>query len=262
LFDLITYGAPKLQIFLLILLRASGVFLIAPVFSHAAVSSQLRVGLVLLLTVVLMATIGNSALPAAVNVADLALLAAKELLVGLMIGFVFAILFWGVQSAGSIAGYQIGLTMASVFDPTTNQEESIVSQFWLLTALLIFVGINGHHHIIRAFYDSYTAVPVGQVVINGSTGELILKLSAYVFVIALKIAAPVIVTMFLTDVALGTISKLMPTMNVFIVAWGAKIAAGFAVVALSLPMFAYVLDKTTGYLNEQLITLMATMGKA
>jgi flagellar biosynthetic protein FliR len=262
LFDLITYGAPKIQIFLLILFRASGVFLIAPVFGHAAVPSQFKIALILLLTIVLMATIGESTLPAVTSLADLMVLAAKELLVGVAIGFVFALLFWGVQSAGSIAGYQMGLTIASVVDPSTNQEQSVISQFWLLVSLMIFFGINGHHMIVRAFYDSYTAIPAGHVVINGSTGELLLKFSAYVLVIALKLAAPVMVTMLLADVALGTISKLLPTMNVFIVSFGVKIAAGFAVVALSLPMFAYVLEKTTAYLNEQLITLLATMGKA
>jgi flagellar biosynthetic protein FliR len=262
LFDLINYGAPKIQLFLLILLRASGVFLIAPVFGHAAVPAQFKVALILLLTIVLMTTLGGSVLPPATSVAELAVMALKELLVGVVVGFVFAILFWGVQAAGSIAGYQMGLTIASVIDPATNQEDSIISQFWLLVALMIFLGINGHHMIIRALYDSYAAIPAGQVVINGSTGELILKYSAYVLVIALKLAAPVMVTMFLTDIALGTISKLLPTMNVFIVSFGLKIAVGLAVVALSLPMFAYVLEKTTAFLNEQLVTLLATMGKA
>ncbi len=262
MFDLINYGAPKIQIFLLILLRASGVFLIAPIFSHGTVPPQFRLALILLLTIVLMATIGDSAIPAAVSIADLTVLALKELLVGFMIGFVFAILFWGVDSAGSIAGYQIGLTMASVIDPSTNQQQSIIGMFWMLIALIIFFGINGHHLIIRAFYDSYSVIPAGQVMISGSTGELVLRLSTYVFVIALKLAAPVIVTMFLTDVALGVVSKLLPTMNVFIVSFGLKIAVGFAVIALSLPMFAYVLEKSTNYLNEQLLTLLATMGKA
>lgn len=262
MFDLITYGAPKIQIFLLILLRASGVFLIAPIFGHGAVPAPFKVALILLLTIVLMATIGDSVIPDVVSIPELAVLALKELLVGFMIGFVFALLFWGVEAAGSIAGYQMGLTIASVVDPSTNQEQSTIGQFWLLVSLVIFFGINGHHLIVRAFYDSYAAIPAGHVLISGSTGELVLRLSTYVLVIALKLAAPVMVTMFLTDVALGVVSKLLPTMNVFIVSFGLKIAVGLAVIGLSLPMFAYVLEKSTNYLNEQLLTLLTTMGKA
>lgn len=262
MFDLITYGAPKIQIFLLILLRASGVFLIAPIFGHAAIPGQLKVGLILLLTIVMMGTVGNVALPEVVSIAELSILAMKELLVGFMIGFVFITLFWGVQAAGSIAGYQMGLTISSVVDPSTNQEQPTIGQFWLLVSLVIFFGINGHHLIIRAFHDSYAAVPAGQVVLDGSTGELAIKYSAYAMVIALKFAAPVIVTMLLTDVALGVVSKLLPTMNVFIVSFGLKIAIGLAVMALSLPMFSYVLEKSAAYLNDQLLTVFATLGKA
>jgi flagellar biosynthetic protein FliR len=262
MFDLITYSAPKIQLFMLVLLRASGVFLLAPIFGHAAVPSQFKIALLLLLTIVVMSTVSDTSIPQVASIAELSILAFKELLVGLMIGFVFIVLFWGVQAAGSIAGYQMGLTIASVVDPSTNQEQSTIGQFWLLVALVIFFGINGHHLIIRAFHDSYAAVPAGQVAFNGTTGELAIKYSAYSLVIALKVAAPVIVTMFLTDVALGVISKLLPTMNVFIVSFGLKIAIGLAVMALSLPMFAYVLEKGTIYLNDQLTTVLASMGKA
>ncbi len=262
MFDLITYGAPKIQLFLLVLLRASGVFLLAPIFGHAAVPTQFKIGLLLLFTIIVMSTVSDVSIPQVVTIAELAVMAFKELLVGLMIGFVFIVLFWGVQAAGSIAGYQMGLTIASVIDPSTNSEQSTIGQFWLLISLVIFFGINGHHLIIRAFYDSYAVVPAGQAALNGETGELAIKYSAYALVIALKVAAPVIVTMFLTDVALGVVSKLLPTMNVFIVSFGLKIAIGLAVIALSLPMFAQVLEKGTAYLNDQLSTVLASMGKA
>ena len=93
------------------------------------------------------------------------------------------------------------------------------------------------------------------------TALVMMKYTAYVFVLAIKIAAPVMITLTLTDVALGTIAKLMPTMNIFIVGFPLKIGVGLMVVALSLPVFAYVLEKSTLYLNRGMTELLASMGQ-
>jgi flagellar biosynthesis protein FliR len=242
--------------------RASGLFLIAPVLSHSTFPQMAKAGLVILLSIILVSTLDQSSFVQATTLAELVTMVAKEMLVGLAIGFVFALLLMGVQSAGDIVSYQIGFTMSTVFDPSSGTEVSTLGQFWFLVATLVFLGLNGHHIIITAFNDSYRVIPVGQVVLNGSIGELIMKYSSYVFVIALKLAAPVIVSLLLIDVAMGVLSRLMPTMNVFILGFSVKIAVGLLVMAISLPVFSYVLEKATGYLNEQLGTLLTAFGRA
>jgi flagellar biosynthetic protein FliR len=262
LFDFVNFAAAKLQYFLLIMFRASGLFLMAPVLSHRSIPMMVKVGLVILLSVILLSALNPTDLPPVASLAELVTLVAKELLVGMAIGFVFALLMLGVEIAGDIISYQIGFTMASVIDPSTGQQVSTISQFWLLTATLVFIGLNGHHIIISAFNDSYLAIPVGKVVMNGSVGELMMVYSAYAFVIALKLAAPVVVSLLLIDVAMGVLSRLMPTMNVFILGFTVKVGVGLIVIALSLPVFSYVLEKTTGYLNDQLGTLLTVLGRA
>ncbi|MCX6834602.1 MAG: flagellar biosynthetic protein FliR [candidate division Zixibacteria bacterium] len=261
MFDFINYGVPQLQIFLLLVIRASGLFLTAPVLSHQLVQAQVKVGLVLLLAVVTMPTVAALPIIPAQSLADLAAMVLRELMVGLLIGFAFRLLFEAVDLAGSLAGYQVGLAVASAFDPNAGEETGPFGRFWIFLATVIFLAINGHHLVIRAFNESFRVIMPGQMQVSGTTAELMMQYTGYVFVLALKIAAPVLITLILMDVALGTISKVMPTMNIFIVGFPVKIGVGILVVAMSLPVFSYVLQKSTDYFERAVSELLLSMGK-
>jgi flagellar biosynthetic protein FliR len=262
LFEFINYGTEQLQIFLMLLIRATGLFLAAPIFGHTSLPSQVKVGLIILLSVVTLPTLPAIHMTPITSHWELAALALRELLVGVLIGFVYRLLFHAAEFAGMLAGYQVGLAVSQAFDPTSGEQVSVIGRFWLMMATLIFLALNGHHMIIQAFHQSYQLVGPGEMVATGASGEYVIKLSAYVFVLAIKIVAPVLVTLVLMDVALGTVAKMMPSMNIFIVGFPLKIGMGLLVVALSLPAFAYVLEKSTHYLNDAVYGLLASMGKA
>jgi flagellar biosynthetic protein FliR len=262
LFEFIDYGTEKLQVFLLILLRASGLFVIAPVLGHRTVPALAKIGLVILLSILMTMSIPEFAFRPATSLWGLVGMAFKEILVGVTIGFMFTLIFMAVYAAGAMVGYQVGFIMAMVLDPTTQSQQSVMTQLWFVVAILIFLVINGHHMIITAFADSYRVMPPGEVFMAGGVGEMLMKHTAYVFVLALKFGAPIMVTVFLTDVALGVVAKTMPTMNVFIVGFPIKIAAGLLVMAMSLPIFSYALRQATNYLDGQLGFLLMAMGKA
>lgn len=262
MFEFVNFAADKLQLFLLVMLRATGLFLMSPILSNRAFPTIAKVGMIVILSLILVSTLSSTTIPPVMSLAALVVVAAKELLVGLSIGFVFTLLLMGVQAAGDIVSYQIGFAMAEVVDPQTSGHRTTLGQFWMILATLIFLTINGHHLVISAFNDSYKVIAPGQVSLTGTVAEMVINYSAYVFVIALKIAAPVIVTLLLTDVALGALSRLMPTMNVFIVGFGIKVGLGIAIMAVSLPVFAYVLEKTTSYLDQEMGNLLVALGKA
>ncbi len=262
MFEFIHYGPSQLQLFLLILLRASGLFIMAPMFSHKTIPVLIKIGVLLSLSLLLVPTINASTLPQIESFWQLAGLAFKEILVGVIIGLLFRLLFMGAKTAGAMIGYQIGFAMVSMPDIEEGGQIAIMGSFWFLVAMLVFLSIDGHHLVLTAFADSYEVIPPGVVGLASSVGELIIKYTAYVFVIALKMAAPVMITLFLTDVALGTIAKTMPTMNVFFVGFPIKIGVGLMVMALSLPIFAYVLEKGMMYLDNELRLVFAAMGRA
>jgi flagellar biosynthetic protein FliR len=261
LFDFISFGTAQLQIFLLLIVRASGLFLTAPIFGHQLFPVQMKVGLILLLAVVTMPTMPTVTIPPAESLLELGAIVLRELMVGLLAGFVFRLLFRAAELAGSMAGYQVGLAISSAFDPSVGDRLGAFGRYWMLLGTLIFLAINGHHLVIRAFNDSYRMIEPGQMQVVGTTAELVIRYSAHVFVLAVKIAAPVLVTLILMDVALGTVAKVMPTMNIFIVGFPLKIGMGILVVAMSLPVFSYVLQKSTDYFDRAVGELLASMGK-
>lgn len=262
MFDFLTYSTDRLQLFFLVMLRGSGVLAFAPVLGHKSLPKMIKIGFLIILSGIIVSTLEGATLPQITSIWQLAALGVKEILVGIVISLLFTIIFFGINTAGSLVGYQMGLAMAAEFDPSIGAQVSVIGRFWYIMAILIFMSINGHHLIISALVNSYQAIPVGVTSLNGTVGEQIIRYSAYTFVIALKIAAPTIITLFLTDIALGTIAKTMPTMNVFFVGFPIKIAAGLLALALSLPAFAYVLEKGMIYIDEGLTHLLLTMGRA
>lgn len=260
MFDFLNYGTAQLQVFLLLVVRGSGLFLTAPIFGHKLFPVQMKVGLILLLALVTMPTLQSQAFTPAESLIDLSALVLRELMVGFLIGFVFRLLFKAAEMAGSMAGYQVGLALSSAFDPSVGDTVGAFGRFWMIIATLVFLAINGHHLVIRAFNDSYLLIGPGEMHFAGSTADLMIRYSAHVLVLAVKIAAPVLVTLVLMDVALGTVSKVMPTMNIFIVGFPLKIGMGILVVAMSLPIFAYVLEKSTLYFDHAVGELLASMG--
>lgn len=257
--EFLTYSAEKLQVLLLVSFRAGGLFLTAPIIAHKSVPTMVKAGFAIILAIVLIPVASQNALPEIESVWLLGLLAAKEMMVGIIIGFFFSLLFAGVRMGGGIVGFQSGLILANVFDPEAGSQVSLVAEFWALLAMLIFLAVDGHHAIISAFADSYRAIPVGAAGFSGPAGEMLIKFSAYAFTMAIKVSAPIIITLFLVSVSLGVVARTVPQMNIFIVGLPLKIGVGFLMMAVSLPIFKTIVDQTLHYLDSQVLTVLGNM---
>jgi flagellar biosynthesis protein FliR len=254
--DLVNFGATKLQLFVLLSMRIGGLLMTAPFFSHRSIPRQIMVAMTLGLALVLLPLMSGVGLPQPGSFIELAVLCLKELLVGVLMGLVFSVIFLGMTLAGSIVGFQIGFSMVSIVDPHTPEPVSVLGEFWFLLGTLIFLIINGHHMVISGLVDSFRVIPLGLSTPSGAVGEWFIKYSAFVFVLAVKFAAPVIVTVFLTDVVLGVMARTMPQMNVFIVGFPLKIFAGLFMIAVSLPMFVFLLSHFCTDADRELAHLM------
>jgi len=254
--DLINYGADKIQLFILLTMRTGGLLMTAPIFSHKSIPRRIAVAMTLGLTVVLIPLMSDNALPQNASLVGLIFLCLKEVFVGILIGLVFTIIFLGIRLAGSVVGYQIGFAMVNVVDPNSPTPVSILGEFWYLLATLIFLVINGHHIVIGSLVDSFRLIPLGVATPAGEVGEWFMKYSSFVFILAIKFAAPVIITIFLTEASMGILARTMPQMNIFIVGFPVKIFTGLFMVAVSLPAFSYVLRKVCANLDKELAYLM------
>lgn len=235
-------------------------FVLAPIFGDRAIPPMVKAGFAIILAIVLIPVASRVALPTIDSNWHLVLFGLKEFLVGAVIGLFFTLLFIGVRMAGDIVGYQIGLMMANIVDPNTDTQHSLVSEFYYLVAVLIFLAIDGHHAVVTALADSFRLIPIGTFAADGALGEQLIRFTAHTFIIGLKIGAPVIVALFLTSVALGVVARTVPQMNIFLVGIPLNIIVGFSVMAVALPVTKYVIHQSLNYLNDNVLGLMHGLG--
>lgn len=254
--DFISYGSEKIQLFVLLLMRIGGLLVAGPIFSHKSIPRKISVSLSLGLAIVILPIFIDTKLPLVDGIVDLLGLCFREIVVGLILGMVFSFIFISIRLAGSIVAYQIGFAMANIMDPNTSGPVSVVGEFWMMIATLIFLVLNGHHIMISGLVDSFRIIPMGSTFPSGEVGVWFIKHASFVFVLAIKFAAPVIMTIFLVEVSMGVLARTMPQMNIFIVGYPIKICAGLFLVGSSLPVFAYVLRKVTENLDTELAYLM------
>lgn len=223
-----------LAAFLLPLFRVLGLMTAAPVLSSRAVPARARVAIAL--SVALVATMvvppppGDAGLGSALGW----LVAAREVGIGLAIGFVARLIFTAFEVAGELVGLQMGLSYAGFFDPSAGQSNAIgrvVNNF----AMLTFVTMNGPLVLVGAVLQSFKAFPLGATQLDWGRFDPI-GLGGDLFATALSIALPFIVLLLFLNVVLGVISRVAPQLNVFAIGFPVTIGSGLALFALAFPL--------------------------
>jgi flagellar biosynthetic protein FliR len=166
----------------------------------------------------------------------------------------------GIQMAGQVSGFQMGLAIANIMDPATSMQTPILAQAFNLMAMLIFLAIDAHHWFFRAMVDSFAIIPPFQFVLSASFVGYLMQTAGTMFVIALKIGAPVIVVLILTSVSFGLMARTVPQMNIFIVAMPLKIIVGLLFVVFSLPYLQPYLRELFDGFGVGLVPLLRLMG--
>lgn len=222
----------KVSMFLLLSVRISAFFLVAPVFSASAVTVPLRVAIMVGLTFTLMATITAPNVdlfsPAGVGVI------VHEAIIGVSVGILFEIAFASVAMAGEQIASSMGLGFASLVDPQTGAQSVVVTQFMSILMILIFLVTEGHHVLLRQLVASYKVAPIGGE-LNADMFFGVIKAGALIFSAALIISLPAVVLLFLVNVLIGFMTRVAPQMNIFSIGFPLTIMVGFAMMLISLP---------------------------
>ena len=250
----------RLAAFVLVLARVVGLALIAPILGSRMVLPRLRVALAVFLAVAMVpATAKASAAPTADLVGSpvallLALLA--ETAIGLLLGLVGQLVFGAVQLAGELAGTQMGFGMASLFDPQTADRSVVLAQWQSTLALLLFLTVDGHHILVQALAESFRRVPPGAVGIASAGFGMTVSFAGGLFVLALKIAAPVLILVLLTNAGLGALGKLIPQLNVMVVGFPINVAAGFFILIAAQPFTVRLLEGAFAELGHRMAAVI------
>jgi len=230
-----------------------------PVFDSKSIPLFFKIALAFTTSMALFPILELEPLALITNFFAMGVSVAGEILLGLVIGFSVKLIFAGIQLAGQLAGYQMGMALANVMDPSSSQQVPLLAQFNNLIALLIFITINAHYWFIRALAHSFQLVPPLNVNFSGSLMEHLIKMSGNMFVIGIQIGAPVIAALLITSVAFGLIARTVPQMNVFIVAMPLKIGVGLLFLGFSLPYFSAFLEKIFNGLGQNIFFMLKAM---
>jgi flagellar biosynthetic protein FliR len=240
-YELLSYYL-KLPVFALVLARLAGMIAWQPVLSALAVPSHLRAMMILALAALVAPLIQPpGALPG--TAAGLAVAMAAEAALGMLMGVVIAACFAGAQMGGMLIAQESGLAIGQIADPTSSEEETLLSSFYAQFALVVYLVVGGHRALMAACLDTFDCVPlVGGAGATRLGSELLLNVLAVASAAAIRIAAPAVLTLFLVNLALGFIARTVPQLNVVTVGFSIKALIGFVIMAVALPsaMNAYV----------------------
>lgn len=256
--NLFSLSLPQVQAAVLVFIRIGAILITAPLFGSRNVPLKLKAGLSLVLAFAIFPVVGFKEVYLA-SVPSLVSAMVGEVFIGVIIGFTARLLFAAVQLAGELVGFQMGFGIVNVIDPQTSTQFSIIAQFQNIITLLIFLALDAHYWFILAISKSFELIQPLGFCFTDSLMEAIISLSCDMFVIAAKVAAPVIAVLFFTSVALGLIARTVPQMNIFIVGFPIKIAIGLLGVGFSLPLLSYLLRNLFQRMGDDIILLMKLM---
>lgn len=249
----------RYQIFLLVFVRATGIFIITPIFSRRNVPNTLKIGFAFFITLIVYNLLNLDI----VIYDDLRMvgLIIQEFAIGLILGFIAYAFFTSLYVAGQIIDVQIGFGMVNVLDPQHNIQLPITGNFYYILAVLIFLLVNGHHTMITALVDSFQLIPIGEFTINVFVVNQMIDIFGQVFIIGIKIAIPIVATMFLANVLLGILARTVPQMNVFVVGMPFKIIVGLLVLIFTLPIIVPVFEYIYDNIFTQIHTFMRLISR-
>jgi len=154
-----TIDGPSALLFIFVLARVIGCFILMPFFSERSVSQVLKIIFAIWIAIVMMYMIPKNVLIPEHPI-ELILAFVNEFLLGLFIGFIARLFFYGIQLSGSIMDMQMGLSVAASFDPATGAQATIMSRLMYITSVAVFLIIDGHHMLLAAIHQSYTTIPL------------------------------------------------------------------------------------------------------
>ncbi|MBU4010387.1 MAG: flagellar biosynthetic protein FliR, partial [Proteobacteria bacterium] len=179
-----------------------------------------------------------------------------ELIIGMILGLLVLFFFEGIRIMGQLAGMEIGFSIANVLDPQSGAQTSILSNIAYLMAIVLFLILNGHHIILNAIRESFAILQPGSVHLNKKVFQEVLHRSGEMFVISVQIGAPVIAAILFIQLAFGLITRLLPQMNVMVVAFPVQIVTGLIFFGISLWVMLHSIEKYLGNMDKLLINMM------
>jgi len=238
---------PIVSSVLVIGLRVSGLVIFAPFFGSASIPPRIKAMLVIAITAVLYPV--YAARLQAGPVTNWTALVASETILGIAMGIATNVAFEAAQLAGQILSVQMGYSLVNILDPNTQVDSTVVAFFHQTMAMLIFLGLDVHHWILRAVAHSFEYLPPGSATLNPLFAKAVLHEGAVVLDLGIQIAAPVLAATLLTDMVLGLLGKASPQMPLMLLGPAVKSMLGVLLLGVTIRFWPQLFER---YFSESI----------
>lgn len=223
--------------FALIFLRIIAFVVAWPVFGSSTVPVPVKVLFSLVLSVILFPVVSFTNVDLIKIDDQIIFLSIREVGIGLALGFLMRMFFFAVTIAGEVISISMGLSSAQIFNPAMGVQTNVIEQFESLLATLFFLAIDGHHLFIHGLAQSFDLAPIADIGIKAGAFGSIQVWVQDVFIAGLKMSAPILVAIFLANLAMGVIGRAVPQINVLVTSMPVTLLLGIAVMIITIPLF-------------------------
>ena len=251
----------KLIIGILLFIRVLAFLISSSFYRTQGIPAQVKIFISVILSASLVSAFWNEQIVIDLHLWNLVYLVFKEFFVGLAIGFATNTIFWGARMAGGLIDFDMGFHTGTLFSQQ-DEAPTLVGELKYMITLMIFLVLNGHHYLIEGLYASVRAVPIGSFEITESTVRLMVRIATSVMIIGIKMASPVIVAIFLTNLALALLARVAPQTNIFILSFQLKIGIGLLVLFASIPLFIMVAKYSMMDMQSEIMRFLLTLNPA
>jgi flagellar biosynthesis protein FliR len=251
-----TFPEGQIIAFALVLMRVIAFIVSWPIFGSNLVSVQVKVLLSITLTMIVFPTVGFQNVNLIQINEQLILLTFREICIGLFLGYLLRFIFFSIQIAGEIMGTSTGLASAQLYNPTMGSQGNVLDQYHLVLATILTLTLNGHHMFIEGLVKSFEMAPVSAVGLNTQAFASISLIVKDTFIMGIKMAAPIMVSMFIINITMGLIGRAVPQMNVMMTGMQVTILAGLFVILVSTPLFVEEVSQLLQIMSEHVFATM------
>lgn len=240
-----------LTLFSLILMRMSGFILLNPILGRRNIPMAVKAGLILALTFPVY-SFSAAEVPQVDNTIVYGVLLLKEFAVGYVVGFVTELFFMVLTFAGFIIDFQMGLSMANVYDPQSNSQIPVTGSLMQAYFMLLFFAVDGHLALMKILLTSAEIVPYGGVLVTQNIGMRMMEIFVECIEMGVKFAMPILAAEFLVEMGVGILNKAVPQISIFIINIQLKIIVGLGLLVI---LFSPLSD----YLEKIMTTMIKTI---
>lgn len=248
-----------LLVFFVVLARVGGIVTFAPFWSNKAATTNIRVVLAFVLAIALTPAIMPRIEMPPSEIGTLVPLLFGELAIGMVLGFVGKIVFSGFELAAHLLSSQMGFSLASTIDPSTQAHTTAFGTIAHMTALMVLLAANGHHWFLAATIKSFSTTSPGSFVFSYELVDLFIRFSANALVIGVTLAAPAIIVLLAVEFALEIFGRTAPQFQVFILGFPLKIGVGLWLLGLSLYFLPSAIRDVLSGIHDGLLKVLSAI---